>query len=95
MNELREQIEELHRQMLAAHPALLENLRALEMHLLHERDATVQHIRHIRSIRQQSEAIIRGEWEALREVLIPTQTPPPIPSVEDRYTRPRFLSEVA
>lgn len=95
MNELQQQIEEMHRQMVERHPALADPLRQLEAHLIHVRDATVGHIRHIRALQQQSEAIIRGELEALREVLSPRQTPPPIPDIEDRYTRPRFIGEAA
>jgi len=95
MNELQAQIEQMHREMVERHPTLADPLRQLEAHLLHVRDATVNHIRHIRALQQQSEAIIRGELEALREVLSPRQVPPPIPDIEERYTRPRFLTEAA
>ncbi len=93
MNELREQIEELHRQMLAAHPALLEPLRQLEARLLQTRDATLAHIKHIQAIDEQSKHMIAEELQILREVLMGRNTPPPIPNIEERYSRPRFLSE--
>lgn len=93
MNELIEEIERLRLEMLAAQPTLQGKLQALEQHLLAERDGVIGHIRHIKALRQQSEAIIRGELEALREALIPTQAPPPIPDIEQRFTRPRFIGE--
>jgi hypothetical protein len=95
MNELQAQIEQMHREMVERHPALSDPLRQLEAHLLHVRDATVNHIRHIRALQQQSEAIIRGELEALREVLSPRQVPPPIPDIEDRFVTPRFIGREA
>jgi Ser/Thr protein kinase RdoA (MazF antagonist) len=72
---------------------LIENLQRLEAHLLHERDSTVGHIRHIKALRHEREAIIRGELEALRAALVPTQanTPPPIPDLEERFAAPRYL----
>jgi hypothetical protein len=103
MNELEQAVERLRMEMLLQHPRLAENLKAIESHLLHERDATLGHIRHIAALKQETQAIIRGELEALRDVLIQAHapTPPPIPQtqavpeIEQRYTRPRFLSEVA
>lgn len=101
MNELEQAVERLRMEMLLQHPRLAENLKAIENHLLHERDATLNHIRHIAALKQETQAIIRGELEALRSVLIEMQTPPPIPQtqavpeIEQRFTRPRFLAEVA
>ena len=101
MNDLREQIEAMHRQMLETHPALMDGLHQLELHLLHEHQATVDHIRHVRALRTQTAAILRSELEALRETLLPTHTPPPIPQpqpvppLEERFSAPRFLAEAA
>ncbi len=104
MNELEEAVERLRLEMMLKHPRLAENLKALEAHILHERDATIGHIRHIRHLRQESQAMIRGELEALREVLAPVEAlpehaPPPlptgsIPDIEQRFTKPRFLAGV-
>jgi hypothetical protein len=93
MNDLIDQIERLRLEMLLGQPQLIENLQRLEAHLLHERDNTVGHIRHIKALRNESEAIIRGELEALRAALVPTQanTPPPIPDLEERFAAPRYL----
>ncbi len=91
MKELEDAVEKLRLEMLLSHPTLAENLRSLEAHLLHERDATLNHIRHIKALRHETEAMIRGELEALRELLVPTELPPPVPSIEERFTRPRFI----
>jgi hypothetical protein len=95
MNDLIDQIERLRLEMLLGQPQLIENLQRLEQHLLHERDCTVGHIRFIASLRQESEAVIKAELEALRAVLVPQRVPPPIPSIEERYSKPRFLNEAA
>ena len=102
MNELEQSVERLRLEMLMQHPRLAENLKAIESHLLHERDATLNHIRHIAALKQETEAIVRGELEALRAILIQMQTTPPpipqtqaVPEIEQRFTRPRFLAEVA
>jgi hypothetical protein len=78
--------------MLAAQPGIAGKLQALEQIVLHERDATINHIRHVKRLRQESEAMIRGELEALREALSPTHAPPAIPDIEERYAAPRFIN---
>lgn len=102
MNDLREQIEAMRQQMLETRPALMDGLHQLEQHLLHEHRTTVEHIQHVRALRKQTAAILRSELEALRETLLPTHTPPPIPvqaqtvpPLEERFSPPRFLTEAA
>jgi hypothetical protein len=93
MKELEEAVERLRMEMLLSSPTLAENLRSLEAHLLHTRDATLNHIKHIRSIDEQSKQMIAAELELLREALMGRETPPPIPDIEQRFAKPRFLSE--
>lgn len=91
------QIERMRLEMIMNTPKVAAHLTQLEQHLLHERDATVNHIRHIATIRHQSDAVIREELEALRTVLTYQQQPeqPQIPDVEERFVAPRFIREAA
>ena len=85
-------------------PTVATNLSEIERYLLWQRDATIGHIRHIHNIRDESEAMIRAELEALRSVLVtppmvPAHVPPPIPqqppAIEERFAPPRCLREAA
>ena len=97
MTELEEAVERLRLEMMLQQPPIAEGLKSLEQHLLHERDAILNHIRHIKALRQESSAMIRGELESLREVLIPVSVPaaPAVPVLEERFTAPRILGRVA
>lgn len=95
MNELEEAVERLRLEMMLQQPPIAEGLKSLEAHLLHERDAILNHIRHIKALRQESSAMIRGELESLREVLMPVQAQPAVPVLEERFTAPRILGRVA
>lgn len=99
-DDLISQIERLRLEMTAGPPKLATNLAQIEHHLLHERDATLGHIRHIASIKFETEHIVRAELEALRSILVPqpVAVPPPlpeIPDIEERFTPPRFMQEAA
>jgi hypothetical protein len=100
-DDLIQQIERLRLEMLASGPKLATPLQQIEHHLIHERDATVTHIRHIASLRYETDNIVRNEREALRSILVPqpAAVPPPlpqdVPDVEERWAPPRFMREAA
>lgn len=102
-DDLATQIERLRLELQAGPPTVANNLSEIERHLLWQRDATIGHIRHIASIRDESDAMIRAELETLRSVLVrgsgaapaPAPVPPPLPDdpvdIEKRWLPPRFM----
>ena len=90
-DDLATQIERLRLELQAGPPTVANNLTEIERHLLWQRDATIGHIRHIASIRDESDAMIRAELEALRTVLVRSSAPvpaaPPVPKPTNSAAR--------